>query len=296
MDAPWDGVLRLPGETLDALEGRHGGRVLRGAGARPRALAPIERAGPCDLAPWLASRFVRAAEAAAKRGACLLVAADLAPRLVFEAHAVWVHEYAGWALAELLEAHSSIAPPLPAVVGPASIVGPNVYLGPRVVIGARVHVGAGAVIGNPGFGWVAGPRGAMRALPQLAGVVIEDDVSIGPLTTIDAGTLSPTRVRRGAKLDAHVHLGHNVDIGERTIIAAQCGFAGSVKVGADVRVGGQVGVADHVVIGDGAQIAAKSGVIGHVPPGTIVAGYPAVPRRRWLRALATMYASIRDDR
>jgi UDP-3-O-[3-hydroxymyristoyl] glucosamine N-acyltransferase len=129
-------------------------------------------------------------------------------------------------------------------------------------------------------------------MPQLGGVVIEDDAVIGPLCTIDAGTLAPTRIRRGAKLDAHVHVAHNCDIGEGAIIAAQSGFAGSVTVGKGVLVGGQVGVADHVTIGDFARIAAKSGVIGDVPPGAIVAGYPAVPRSRWLRALARAYREL----
>ncbi len=138
--------------------------------------------------------------------------------------------------------------------------------------------------------------GAVRPVPQLGGVVIEDDVVIGPLCTVDAGTLGPTRIRRGAKLDAHVHVGHNGDIGEGTIIAAQCGFAGSVTIGRGVLVGGQVGVADHVTIGDGARIAAKSGVIGDVPAGATYAGYPAVPRMRWLRAFARIYEGVRRDR
>jgi UDP-3-O-[3-hydroxymyristoyl] glucosamine N-acyltransferase len=134
----------------------------------------------------------------------------------------------------------------------------------------------------------------VRAVPQLAGVVIDDDVSIGPLCTIDAGTLRPTRIRRGVKLDAHVHVGHNADIGEGTIVAAQCGFAGSVRIGRGVLVGGQAGVADHVTVGDGARIAAKSGVIGNVPAGITVAGYPAVRRVRWLRALARLYGRHGD--
>jgi UDP-3-O-[3-hydroxymyristoyl] glucosamine N-acyltransferase len=124
--------------------------------------------------------------------------------------------------------------------------------------------------------------------------VIENDVAIGPLSTIDAGTLSPTRIRHGAKLDAHVHVGHNSEIGPGAILAAQCGIAGSVRVGAGVLVGGQVGIADHVVVGDGARIAAKSGVIGDVPAGATFAGYPAVPRLRWLRALARLYRGIGD--
>src|SRR5262249_49385363 len=128
-----------------------------------------------------------------------------------------------------------------------------------------------------------------RAIPQLGGVVIEPGAVIGPLCTVDAGTLSPTRVGRGAKIDAQCHLGHNVRIGDGTMIAAQSGFAGSVSVGKDALVGGQVGVADHVTIGDDARIAAKSGVIGDVPAGAVVAGYPAVPRARWLRALANMF-------
>jgi UDP-3-O-[3-hydroxymyristoyl] glucosamine N-acyltransferase len=120
-------------------------------------------------------------------------------------------------------------------------------------------------------------------------VVIEDDVAIGPLCTIDAGTLAPTVIRRGAKLDAQVHIGHNCDIGEGCIIAAQAGLAGSVVLGRRVLVGGQAGIADHVRVGDGARIAAKSGVIGDVPAGGVVAGYPAQPRMRWLRALARSY-------
>jgi UDP-3-O-[3-hydroxymyristoyl] glucosamine N-acyltransferase len=183
----------------------------------------------------------------------------------------------------------AFVPNAPALVGEGSSVAPTAVLGPRVVIGARVVVGAGSVIGHPGFGWATGPTGAVRAVPPLGGVFLEDDVVIGPLCTVDAGTLGPTRIRRGAKLDAHVHVGHNGDIGEGTIVAAQCGFAGSVKIGRGVLVGGQVGVADHVTIGDGARIAAKSGVIGDVPPGAVVAGYPAVPRARWLRGLAALY-------
>jgi UDP-3-O-[3-hydroxymyristoyl] glucosamine N-acyltransferase len=239
------------------------------------------------------SRFLATAREAALRGASLLVDAKLA-RALPEAPGVWVHEHATWAMAELLD--GAIVPGVPAVVGPASSIAPSAVIGPRVVVGARVTIGPGVVIGYPGFGWATGPRGAVRGIPQLGGVVIEDDVSIGPLTTVDAGTLSPTRIRRGAKLDAHVHVAHNVEIGERTMIAAQCGFAGSVQIGADVLIGGQVGIADHVVVGDGARIAAKSGVIGDVPPRATVAGYPAVPRMRWLRALAKLYGGIKDER
>jgi UDP-3-O-[3-hydroxymyristoyl] glucosamine N-acyltransferase len=287
----FDGVVRLRGETLGALAARHGGSVVAGPECAPVRLVPLASAVHGDLAPLLASRHARAAIQAAARGAAVLAEASLAGALESRAPAVWSCANATWTMAALLD--EAIVPDAPAVVGEGCTIAPSAVLGPRVVVGARVRIGAGAVIGHPGFGWAFGPGGALRAVPQLAGVVIDDDVAIGPLCTVDAGTLAPTRLRRGAKLDAHVHVGHNGDVGEGTLVAAQCGFAGSVKLGRGVLVGGQVGVADHVTIGDGARIAAKSGVIGDIPAGAVVAGYPAVPRARWLRALAAIYRASR---
>jgi len=125
-------------------------------------------------------------------------------------------------------------------------------------------------------------------------VTLEDDVELGALCTVDAGTLRPTSVGVDTKIDSHVHIGHNVVIGPRCWIAAQCDFAGSVRLGSDVHVGGQAGVADHVHVDDGARIAAKSGVIGDVPAGATYAGYPAVSRVRWLRATARATRSGSD--
>ena len=201
---------------------------------------------------------------------------------------IWVHRHPAWAMARVLASHGAALDVAPST-SPDLHLGPHVHLGPRVVIGQRVRIGASSVIGGAGFGWAVGPGGERIHVPQLGGVVIEDDVWIGPLVTIDAGTLGPTILRRGVKLDAQVHVGHNCEIGEGTVVAAQCGFAGSVRLGRGVLVGGQVGVADHVVVGDGARIAAKSGVIGDVPAGAVVAGYPAVPRGKWLRGLAALY-------
>jgi UDP-3-O-[3-hydroxymyristoyl] glucosamine N-acyltransferase len=282
----WDGVVRLRAETLAARAARHGGWIVAGGERVAERIAPIGAAKEGDLAPLLSARFVKSAREAVERGAALLVDASLAEK-VPRASGMWVHDHATWAMAELLD--EALVPDTPAVVGPGCSIAPTAVLGPRVVVGARVTIGPGAVIGHPGFGWAFGPAGAMRPVPQLGGVVLEDDVAIGPLCTIDAGTLAPTRIRAGAKLDAHVHVGHNGDIGPGTIIAAQCGFAGSVTLGRGVLVGGQVGVGDHVTVGDGARIAGGSGVIGDVPPGAVVAGYPAVPRGRWLRAFATLY-------
>jgi UDP-3-O-[3-hydroxymyristoyl] glucosamine N-acyltransferase len=286
----WDGVVRLRARTLDALAALHGGAIIGDGSSAITSLAPVERAASGDMAPLLAGRFLRAAHEAAGRGAWLLVDGSLA-RGVASAERLWIHDHAAWVFAHLLD--GAVVPDDEPVMGDGCSVAPSAVLGPRVVLGARVDIGAGVVIGHPGFGWARGPGGAIRAVPQLGGVVIDDDVAVGPLSTIDAGTLTPTRVRRGAKLDAHVHVGHNTDIGEGTLVAAQCGFAGSVTIGAGVLVGGQVGIADHVVVGQGARIAAKSGVIGDVPAGAVVAGYPAVSRMRWLRALAQLYRASR---
>jgi UDP-3-O-[3-hydroxymyristoyl] glucosamine N-acyltransferase len=290
----WDGIVRLQGHSLESLATAHGGRILSGGGLAPERIVPVGAARSGDLAPVLARRALHAGRDAAVRGAALLIDESLAAAFSeTPSGGIWVHEHATWAMAELLD--HAIVPDSAAVFGELCRLASGVVLGPRVVIGARVTIGPGSVIGHPGFGWANGKEGAVRGVPQLGGVVIEDDVSIGPLCTIDSGTLSPTRIRRGAKLDAHVHVGHNGDVGEGVIVAAQCGFAGSVTIGRGALIGGQVGIADHVTVGAGARVAAKSGVIGDVPPGAIVAGYPAVARSLWLRALAKLYRGVRRD-
>ncbi len=278
----------LAPRSLADLVARHGGEVRHGAVGTVRRLVPVFLAAAGDLAPVYASRFVDEALAAQARGATLLVdEALLAANGELSRVPAWVHPHAVFTLAELLDLAD--APASEPSLGVDCRIGPGAVLLPRVKLGSRVIIGAGAVVGAPGFGFATGPFGKTRAVPHVGGVVIEDDVHIGPLATIAAGTLVPTVIRSGAKLDAQVHVGHNCEIGEGSIVAAQCGLAGSVHVGRGVMIGGQVGIADHVVIGDGARIAAKSGVIGDVEAGTTVGGYPAVERLRWLRGLAELY-------
>jgi UDP-3-O-[3-hydroxymyristoyl] glucosamine N-acyltransferase len=287
----------LAPRSLADLAARHGGELVRGAdgSAIPRRIAPTRDAGAGDLTFLLHARYVADAKAAAERGAVLLVDAPLSKRSELDGLPLWVHGHATWALAEILDTVE--LPACDPIVGADTVIGPRAFIAPRVRIGARVTIGPGAIIGASGFGFASGPGGKTCAIPHLGGVVIEDDVHIGALATVASGTIAPTIVRRGAKLDAQVHVGHNCDIGERTIIAAQSGLAGSVTIGRDVLVGGQVGIADHLTIGDGARIAAKSGVIGDVASGATVAGYPAVERQRWLRGLAKLYQlASREER
>lgn len=281
-----NGVPLAP-RALGDLATRHGGELRNGAGATIRRLVPVARAAAGDLTVLLHARYVDDAARAVARGASLLVDERLAARLEVSHLPAWIHPHAAWTLAALLDVADVTA--IDPVIGANTRIGPGVHLLPRVSIGANVTIAPGAVIGAPGFGFVTGPGGATREIPQLGGVVIEDDVHIGPLCTIAAGTLGPTIIRKGAKLDAQVHVGHNCEIGAGSVIAAQSGLAGSVVVGAGCLIGGQVGIADHIVIGDGVKIAAKSGVIGDVAGGTTVAGYPAVERPRWLRGLAELY-------
>lgn len=272
---------------LDGLRDRYGGRLVFGAGARRvRGLSSIEEPREGTLVPVTRAEYVPRADGVLSSGASVIVAEALAARL--EGRPAWVHPEPGAVVARLLAgatAEDVSGPP-----GEGCDIHPTAIVHPRVRLGARVRIGAYAVIGAPGFGFVAGERG-LEHVPQLGGVIVGDDVWIASHVTIDAGTLGPTRVGAGTKIDAHVHVGHNVRIGRSCVLCAQVGLAGSVELGEGVVLGGQVGVADHVRIGALAKVAAKSGVTAHVPDGAVVAGYPAVPRVTWLRGLAASYRS-----
>ncbi len=172
-----------------------------------------------------------------------------------------------------------------AEVGEGSVLHPRVVLCAGAILGRRVVVHPGAVVGADGFGYAFDGR-AHRKIPQVGGVLIEDDVEIGANTTIDRAMLGQTIVRRGTKIDNLVQIAHNVEIGEHSIIVAQVGISGSSRIGRGVVLAGQVGVADHMTVGDGAVILAQSGIARDVAPGEKLFGTPARPflqsKRIWV--------------
>ena len=155
-------------------------------------------------------------------------------------------------------------------------------------IGDRVILQNGVVIGSDGFGFAKRPDGRWHKISQHAPVVIEDDVEIQANSCIDRATVGETRIRRGAKIDDLVLVGHACEVGEDTILCGQVGLAGSTLVGNRCILAGQVGSAGHLEIGDGATITSQSGVPSDVPSGALYSGYPAMENKLWLRVVAAL--------
>ena len=169
-------------------------------------------------------------------------------------------------------------------IGENCIIYPNVTLREGVRLGNRVIVHSGSVVGSDGFGYVF-DGGIYHKIPQVGGVVIEDDVEIGSNVSIDRATTGNTVIGKGSKIDNLSQIAHNVRIGSNSIIVAQVGIAGSSEIGDYVTLGGQVGVADHTKIDPETMIGAQSGVMGHITKG-VYSGSPAIPHREWLKAHA----------
>ena len=168
-------------------------------------------------------------------------------------------------------------------VGRDCVIHPHVVLYDGVQLGDRVILHAGVVVGADGFGYVRDEAGYHK-FPQLGTVLIEDDVEIGANTCIDRGALGQTRIGRGTKIDNLVQIAHNVEIGERVVIAAQTGISGSTVIEDDAVIGGQVGMGDHARVQSGAVIGSKAGVL----PGKIVRagvwwGIPVQPLEQYKR-------------
>jgi UDP-3-O-[3-hydroxymyristoyl] glucosamine N-acyltransferase len=184
-------------------------------------------------------------------------------------------------------------------VGKNCRIDPNVTIYVRTTLGDRVVVQAGAVLGSEGFGYVRDPQtGRYEQSPQIGRLVIEDDVEIGANSTIDRGALDETRIRRGAKIDNLVHIGHNCRIGENVIIAAQTGLSGSVTIEDNVIMGGQVGIGDHARVESGAMIGGQGGILPHKVlrgKGIIFWGTPARPVKEYLKELAFITRAAKKD-
>ena len=187
------------------------------------------------------------------------------------------------------------------VVGKGCMIYPYTYIGDNVrigdnttlyphtviyegcVVGSNCIIQAGAVIGADGFGFVP-ENGEYKKIAQLGNVIIEDNVEIGANTTIDRAVMGSTTIRKGVKFDNLIQIGHNVEVGQNTVMAALTGIAGSTKIGSNCMFGGQVGIGGHISIGDNTQIGAQSGLISNIKEGSQILGSPAIPVKNFMRS------------
>lgn len=174
-------------------------------------------------------------------------------------------------------------------IGDGATVGDNCLLYNGVTIyhdckvGNRCILHAGSVVGSDGFGFAPGANGYDK-IPQIGIAILEDDVEIGANTCIDRATMGATIIKRGVKLDNMVQIAHNVVIDEHTVMAAQCGVAGSTKVGSWCMVGGQTGISGHIRIGNQVKVGGHSAIANSVKDGKAVMGYPAFDHSQFARA------------
>lgn len=184
-------------------------------------------------------------------------------------------------------------------LGDDCLIYPNAVLYPQVTVGNRVILHANSVLGADGFGYRF-TAGRFEKVPQLGSVQIHDDVEIGACATIDRGAIGPTVIGEGTKLDNHVMIGHNCELGKHNAFASQVGLAGSVTTGDYVRCAGQVGIADHVHLGTGSVYGAKTGIMKDMEGGQTYLGIPATPEMEQiklqlsLRKLPQLLKQMRD--
>ena len=170
-------------------------------------------------------------------------------------------------------------------LGNNCIINPGVKIYHDCVIGEGCIIHAGSVIGSDGFGFAPQSDNEYMKIPQLGNVVLEDNVEIGANVTIDRATMGSTFIRKGVKLDNLIQIGHNVEVGENTVMAAQTGISGSTKVGKNCMFGGQVGLAGHIRIANGTKIGAQGGILGDVKEeNSVIIGSPAIEFRQFLKS------------
>jgi UDP-3-O-[3-hydroxymyristoyl] glucosamine N-acyltransferase len=197
-----------------------------------------------------------------------------------------------------------------AVIGPSAHIGAGSLIGAHAVIGAEVRIGRdcaigancsvtyahlgdrvvihpGSHVGQDGFGYVSSGEGHLK-VPQIGRVVIHNDVEIGSGTRIDRGGIRDTVIGEGTKIDNLCQIAHNCVIGRHCIIVAQSGLSGSVTIGDFAVLGPRTGIIPHVTVGKGAMLASRSTVYNDVPDGSVWGGFPAKPKRQWIREVLAL--------
>lgn len=182
----------------------------------------------------------------------------------------------------IIEANTSVGDSV--TIGSDCILYSNVTIYHDCKVGNRCILHAGSVVGADGFGFAPGTNGYEK-IPQIGIAILEDDVEIGANTCIDRATMGATIIKRGVKLDNMVQVAHNVVIDEHTVMAAQCGVAGSTKIGSWCMVGGQAGISGHIKLGNQVKVGGHSGVTNSVQDGKAVMGYPAFEHTQFARAM-----------
>src|SRR5882672_1700151 len=189
-------------------------------------------------------------------------------------------------IGERVQIHPNVTIADNVTIGDDSIINSGVAIRENSIVGRRVIVHNNAVIGSDGFGFAKDEQRRWLKIPQTGLVVIEDDVEIGAGTTIDRASTGETRIKRGAKLDNLIQIGHSCAVGEDALLCAQVGMAGSSRVGDRVILTGQVGIGGHINVGDDAILYPQSGVPNDVAPGQVLVGTPAFEVSAFWRAIA----------
>jgi UDP-3-O-[3-hydroxymyristoyl] glucosamine N-acyltransferase len=209
--------------------------------------------------------------------------AEVAENVEIGAHVVIS---AGCTIADGVRIHPNVTIYPGASIGGNTVIHSGVSVRENCEVGANCIIHNNTTIGSDGFGYARTPDKKWLKIPQVGRVVLEDDVEIGANTAIDCASVGESRIKRGAKIDNLVQIGHSCTVEEDTLICSQTGLAGSSHIGKRVILAGQVGIAGHLKVGDDAVLTAKSATSHDVPEGKVISGIPGFDNREWLRSTA----------